>query len=136
MITNAYGKAVADEWLRSGEMRKDIELYEFVVMPNHFHGVVFINRYDESDDEQVVGERDSPLLTDLGMLIAGFKSAVTSNLRKLGWQDRVWQRNYFEHIIRNEDDMRNIREYVIANPRSWSKDTLYYDDEVPSSKSS
>ena len=63
----------------------------------------------------------------IGALVAGFKSAVTIQINKmrgmLGYP--VWQRNYHEHIIRNDQSLEKIREYVIHNPETWKKDTLF-----------
>jgi REP element-mobilizing transposase RayT len=106
-------------------------------MPNHFHGIVIINDY--SGDDQSLGARDAPL--DLGArdaplqqkpnslssCIAGFKSAVTKriNLLRQNTDTPIWQRNYYESILRDEKYLAVVREYIINNPKNWTNDRDY-----------
>ncbi len=143
MVLNDLGRIVEDEWLRTLEMRPYIDLDAFVVIPNHFHGVVL----DQGDTLGSVGARCArPLSTSdtvwslaeqgarsaplrlarrsLGSLIAGFKAAVTrrASLEGAGEIGRIWQRNYYEHVIRNERDLERICHYVASNPAQWMDD--------------
>jgi REP element-mobilizing transposase RayT len=124
MALNEYGKLVADEWIKCGEIRQDVVLHEFVVMPNHFHGIVFLH----SDDEATDCVR--PKSSELGKMLAGYKAAVSSQLKRSGFAGNVWQRNYYEHIIRNEEDLNSIIDYIAQNPLNWSKDSLHTVHEV------
>jgi len=161
MRLNQYGAIVADEWQKSSTIRQEIELDEWVVMPNHFHGIVIINNPVGANDNPVgandnpvgandnpVGANDnpvgangrSPLHNDptsqrmkpksLSSLMAGFKSITTKKINIL--RDTpgtpLWQRNYYEHIIRNQDAMDKIRQYIIDNPVSWGIDQLHPDN--------
>ena len=128
MVLNDLGKIVETEWIKSGEMRKDVVLYQFVVMPNHFHGIVLLTRdIVGADCVRPHSPADSvhPKLTELGKMVAGFKSAVSSKLKKSGFIGDVWQRNYYEHIIRNEEELISIVQYTEQNPLNWLKDSLY-----------
>jgi REP element-mobilizing transposase RayT len=123
MMRNEFGEIVADEWLKSAAIRLEITIDEFVVMPNHFHGIVLING---KGDQPVAPteERSGPKPKSIGAFIAGFKSSVTKRINVIRQTPfvPVWQRNYYEHIIRNENDMKKIREYIQNNPCNWSDD--------------
>jgi len=133
MILNKYGHIVLDEWMETAITRPGILLDEFIVMPNHFHAIVAL-----PDAQGVVGAQSrAPSGTDsalrrapksLGALIAGFKSTVTKQINTLRASPGVpvWQRNYYEHVIRDEAGLRRIREYIDNNPTTWA-----LDDEHP-----
>jgi REP element-mobilizing transposase RayT len=109
------GVVVEQEWLRTPLLRPNIELDAFIVMPNHIHMVVVIVR--SAPSSSVPGALRSPSQT-LGAIIRGFKSAVT---KQLGWP--VWQRNYYEHVVRGASDLERIRAYIALNPARWCGDT-------------
>lgn len=111
------GRIVQSEWLRSQEIRKEIELDAFVIMPNHLHAIVKIR--ESTGRVHAKGlERHS-----LPSLIAGFKSSVTKVARTRGLVEKsFWQRGYYEHIIRGGEELLRIREYILANPSRWSTD--------------
>ena len=97
---------------------KNVRLYEFVIMTNHIHGIIIIN------DRR--GEVTSPLRNPtLGQIIAYYKYQSTKQVNKFRKTpgEKVWQRNYFEHIIRNEKSLYQIRRYIIDNPLHWEKDS-------------
>lgn len=137
MRLNDYGVIVREEWLKTKEYRPNVELIddEFVVMPNHFHGIVHIIESEtqscKSDDEQLVrayshtplrvhDKLTSPSKT-LGSMVRGFKAAVTTRINTLLCTpgQPVWLRNYYEHIIRSEKDYENIVNYIYLNPLNW-----------------
>ena len=124
MVLNNTGHIVADEWLKSAQIRAEIELDAWVVMPNHIHGIVVIIDLERGWPSASSG----PSPRSLGALVAGFKSAVTKRINA----DRntsgkpVWQRNYYEHIIRNETSLNQIRQYIADNPSRWSDDRENY----------
>ena len=130
MNLNQHGVIVADEWQKSSLIRQEIELDAWVVMPNHFLGIVII------ENNNVRANGRSPLRDDslprmkpksLSSLMAGFKSITTKkiNILRDAPGTPLWQRNYYEHIIRNPDAMDKIRQYIINNPVSWSIDQLH-----------
>ena len=111
-------------------------------MPNHLHGIIIIEQSikngrgelnsptkDEWGRMQYAPTNDkfkSPSQT-LGAIVRGFKSSVTKRLRKPHGNSelKIWQRNYYEHIIRNEIDLQNIRQYITLNPLKWEIDEYY-----------
>ena len=133
MRLNIYGEIVAEEWKRSAEIRHEVELDVFVVMPNHLHGIVAIT--DDSsamattriENGGVGAHGRVPLRRpprSLGSFIAGFKSAVTKRINELRNTPglAVWQRNYHERIIRDDAELVRVREYVLRNPTHWTED--------------
>jgi REP element-mobilizing transposase RayT len=130
MRLNALGQIARDEWFKTATLRPYVELYEdeFIVMPNHVHGIIWIHH------EMVGVERRSaptPASTlpnvppkSLGAIVRAYKSAVTYAINTLQNQRGagLWQRNYYEHIIRDEKDLQAKRDYILSNPMSWDKD--------------
>jgi REP element-mobilizing transposase RayT len=124
MRLNKFGHIVWEEWFRSAEIRREIELStdEFVVMPNHIHGIVWI-----AEQQNVGAHGRAPLHRtprSLSTFIAGFKSVTTKRINILRNMPGlpVWQRNYYEHIVRDERTLDGIREYILANPLRWHLD--------------
>ena len=143
MVLNPAGEIVCEEWFRSAEIRAEIALFpdEFVVMPNHIHGIVWIVETDNPGEttSHVVGAHGRAPLHDhaphdhtplqrpprsLGSFIAGFKSIVTKRINALRNTPGapVWQRNYYEHIIRNERALHATRRYIMENQAYWEND--------------
>jgi putative transposase len=97
----------------------------FVIMPNHIHGILVIA------DALVGAKNFSPLRSTpkpsgtsktIGSMIRGFKIGVTKWMRENTPVQHVWQRNYYEHIIRDDADLTAIRTYIADNPRQWEMD--------------
>ncbi len=130
MRLNRLGEIVQYEWQRTPHVRREIELGAFVVMPNHFHGIVVISADALLGASAVGATGRSPLRPhgpeprSLGALIAGFKSSVTKQINLLRSTPNlpVWQRNYYEHIIRNAKDWDRIHWYIESNPCMWAMD--------------
>lgn len=139
MRLNEVGKIVHEEWLNTAVMRPNVDLDAYVIMPNHFHTVIFmhddVGAHCMRPDSEVHGNEahtnqahgSAPLRRQsgsIGSIVAGFKSAATKRINAL--RDNpgcpVWQRNYHEHVIRNEDDLANIRQYIADNPLKWDLD--------------
>jgi REP element-mobilizing transposase RayT len=131
MKVNEMGKIVRDEWLRTGELRSNFELDAFVIMPNHFHGIIVLQsdckgvlQYAPTDNDRSTKNQTPKLRSPsqtVGTIVRGFKSASTKRVNALRNMPGlpVWQRNYYEHIIRNEESMNLIREYIVNNPLQW-----------------
>jgi len=127
IVLNPLGKIVEEEWKISAKIRHEIELDAFAVMPNHIHGIIAIR-----DHHSVGATGRSPLpckhptlsARSLGSFVAGFKSSVTKQINQLRTTPGapVWQRNYYEHVIRNEIDLEETREYIQNNPLKWLED--------------
>ena len=131
MTLNEFGVIAQEEWLKTALIRREIDLGEFVIMPNHFHGIIMIH-------EPVGAYGHTPLPTTnpanfespsrtLGAMVRGFKSAVTTRVnQKRGTPGKpVWQRNYWEHIIRDEKDLLNTQTYILNNPAQWENDEMH-----------
>jgi len=142
MRLNDAGRIVAEEWLQTPVIRAEIELDKWVVMPNHFHGIAVMKDAGicRQADNRSVGrcnERQAlgrpPVASagtkpkSVGAMVAGFKSSVTSRVNAYYQSpgSKVWQRNYWEHIIRNETELDTLRRYIQTNPARWQKDSLY-----------
>jgi REP element-mobilizing transposase RayT len=179
MRLNPAGRLVADEWMKTAIIRHEIELDEWVMMPNHFHGILAIVDGCCRGDPPVAPKIDRPMTTpwrgdppvapkidrpmttpwrgdppvapkidrpmttpwtgdppvaptgpkprSVGAVMAGFKSAVTKRVNE--WRNtpgaKLWQRNYWEHVIRNESELNRIREYIRHNPAKWELDKLH-----------
>ena len=123
LIINSFAEIVIEEWLTTSIIRNNIELDEYVLMPNHFHAII-INRFQEYLDSNV--EIASTLQSNsLGAIIGQFKSIATKKIRKAGLAEFSWQPGFYEHIIRNEQALENIRKYIRLNPIKWEIDEYY-----------
>jgi len=123
---NKYGQVIEIEWLRTAEIRPKIELDEFVIMPNHFHAILIIHD-DDHIQTRVKGTATKltcPPSGSLGAIMAQFKSICTKriNVSRKTPCSRVWQRNYYERIIRNERELDATRQYILNNPVNLSDD--------------
>ena len=133
MILNHVGRIVGNLWNEIPKHFSRVELDAFVVMPNHVHGILVIDGNDNGEivSRAEVGARHaSPLRPcgavprSLGAIVGSFKSAVTKwvNENRATPGAPVWQRNYYEHVIRDEGDLERIREYIATNPLRWEMD--------------
>jgi len=132
MVLNDLGKIVEEEWKRTAEIRPLIELDYYVIMPNHFHGIPIIKDVETSrrdvSKEYETGHR--PVSTylkpnSISSIIGQFKSICTKRIHKLGFEQFQWQPGFYDHIIRNDEDLRRIREYIQTNPFKWEIDEEY-----------
>ena len=121
MRLNEYGQVVADSWMWLSDQYPHVELDEWVVMPNHLHGIMVLTGPDGRG-----GSRTAPTKNrkPVGRLIGAFKTVSTKRLNTLRHTPGllVWQRNYYEHIVRSEESLDRIRRYIIGNPARWDED--------------
>jgi REP-associated tyrosine transposase len=98
-------------------------LDEFVVMPNHFHGVLVIKDAEEGHTESA-SDQVLVKIKPLGGLIGAFKTVSTQEINRLRGIAGVpvWQRNYYERIVRDDEELTRIRDYILANPLMWADD--------------
>ena len=118
MHLSSIGEIVERCWKDIPGHFPDVELDAYITMPNHVHGIIIIN-------ESGRGEVTSPLRKPtLGNMVAYFKYQSTKLTNEMNGNqgDRFWQRNYYEHIIRDDRDWENIRDYIIYNPNKWKID--------------
>ena len=139
MVYSDIGTIVAQEWVKTPEIRPDmnLDLGEFMVMPDHFHGIIFIGNNDFNSN---IGSRDAmhrvsadggiyknefgPQSKNLSSIIRGFKSAVTVQAKKIN-PDFGWQARFHDSIIRNQRSYDTISQYIIDNPKKWGKDEFH-----------
>ena len=133
MYLNEFGSTVKFEWLKTSKMRVNIDIDEFVIMPDHFHGIIIINEWYNKNIQHNEAMQYSKYYNTMGnqieqfgkstknsipTIIKLFKSSSTkkiNNLRNTPGKP-VWQRNYYERLIRNEKALYQIRTYIRNNP--------------------
>ncbi len=144
MHLNEAGQMVAALWDGIAARFSSVEIDQFVVMPNHLHGILVLPDSDRSGATTRVaptigGPVGAPLVgapvtgVRLGDVVGAFKSLATvgyiDGVKANGWPEfrgRLWQRNYYEHIIRDETALNRVRRYVDNNPAGWE-----FDEENP-----
>ena len=141
MILNDAGRMVQNQWVKLCQRFKNIQLHEYIVMPNHFHAILEIVGATLVVDQTNDGKEGQPQgfapTTDgiattgktVGDMVGAFESITTveyiRGVKQQKWQPfdgKLWQRNYWEHIIRNEKSYQNISEYIINNSLKWNDD--------------
>ena len=131
-IPNTGGRIVQFTWNALPAQFPGTGLDAFIVMPNHIHGIVHIT---ERRRQSVGAQHAAPLLRtgfsrpyvqpgSFGVIVRSFKAAVTKRINEVRGTPKtpVWQRNYYEHVIRNEGSLQRIREYILNNPAQWDLD--------------
>jgi len=123
------GGIVAEEWKRTEHIRPNVFLDEWVIMPNHLHGILIIQPQRETAPRETfhrdvsTGKNACALKANsLGSIIGQFKSVSTKRIRAAGFSDFAWQPRFYEHIIRNEQSLADIRQYMADNPVKWETD--------------
>ncbi len=128
MQLSKIGKFVEFEWLKTPELRPDmnLELGEFVIMPNHFHAIITIgkNNFNTGTDAMHRASTSGSQSKKLASIIRGFKSSVTINARKTNPQFKR-QARFHDHIIRNFDSYHRIEQYIQNIPANWQNDEMY-----------
>ena len=128
MELNDIGCVVHNEWRKTGELRKNVILDEFVVMPNHVHGIIQIfNPEPRRDALQCVSTMDSmnkfgPQRNNLASIVRGFKGAVKRWCNQNGYPRFQWQPRFYDQIIIGDKELLEIREYIYYNPQMWDRD--------------
>ena len=133
MHLSRLGQIVAEEWQRTVLLRPYVESDAFVVMPNHFHALFTLLREGppRCEFESLDSGRSTlrpytstpPAAGSVGAILRAFKAAITRRGRvEADHPGPVWQRNYHEHIIRNDQEYLRARDYIARNPESWEID--------------
>ena len=126
---NDIGKIVKSEWLKTEEIRDNVSTDEFIIMPNHLHGILFI---DEPTDRRGTVHRaptverfGQPTSNSIPTIIRSFKATATKQINELRNTPGlpVWQRGFYDRIVRNDDELNRIREYIHYNPLKCQLDT-------------
>ncbi|RMF59806.1 MAG: hypothetical protein D6743_15820 [Calditrichaeota bacterium] len=128
LALNQFGKTADQMWMDIGTRFPHVELDEYVIMPNHMHAILVftasVGAIHESPLRMSVRERRNMALPKL---IGRFKMLSAKRINELRHTSGtpVWQRNYYEHIIRNENDLNRIRKYIMENPLKWGEDRYH-----------
>lgn len=124
---SAAGQIVAEEWQKTQQLRDNVILDQWVVMPNHLHGIIVIDgsvetpRWGVSDMETGHRQAGQRPVSTLGSIIGQFKSVCTKRV----WAANhvfAWQTRFYDHIIRDEKSLNEIRGYILNNPMRWELD--------------
>ena len=122
MILSQFGNIVDQSWLEIPDHFDGVKLDEYIVMPDHFHGLIIITGKKNHENNRRCEVTSHLRFPTLGQIVAYFKYKSTKLINVCGNSIgvKIWQRNYYEHIIRNYYDLRNIRLYIRNNPIKWS----------------
>ncbi len=126
MRLNDAGTMVRDVWRKISEHFSHADINEFVVMPNHVHGIILIypNGRGMACHAPTHRQFAKPIAGSLSTIVGSLKSAITRQINQIhNTQGHpIWQGNYYEHIIRSEVEMNRVRQYIIDNPAKWDDD--------------
>jgi len=139
MILNDAGEMVSEIWQEIPKYYPGIKIDEQIVMPNHFHGIIILKNENveaiHRDRPITNGQAQGPAPTEnssLSNVVGRFKSFTTykyiEGIKQNNWEPfykKLWQRNYYERIIRNENELNRFRKYIIENPSKWDLDKEY-----------
>jgi putative transposase len=154
MVENEFGKMIHSEWLKTGQIRPNIIMDEFIVMPDHLHGIIIIrdqcdtlrwdtlrrrgtlqrapttmtqpnstilHRTPTTKTREQFGKPTSNSIPTIVRLIKSATAKQINAMRRMPGMP-VWQRNYYERVIRNDEELYRIRRYMRNNPRNWEAD--------------
>ena len=138
MILNEWGAIAENQWYWLSEQYPYVLLHAFIVMPNHIHGIIEINRNNVGTGRDP--SLQQPKIKSLSELIGAYKTTVSKQIHLLertdGSQCRdgsrpvpttfAWQRSFYEHIIRDEKSFETISDYILNNPINWEQDNLHF----------
>jgi putative transposase len=137
IVLSNLGKTAKEFWIQIPLHHDGVELDDYVVMPNHLHGILILNDDSRRDLQLNVPATErsqlfnskkeamaalSPKKGSLSVIVRTFKAAVTMWARGNRYQNFAWQARFYEHIIRNDADLTRIRTYIANNPLRWSLD--------------
>jgi putative transposase len=128
MHLSPIGSIIAEEWVRTESIRPNVRLDEWVIMPNHVHGIIAL--IVETPRQQVVETPRRGVSTrglawkanTLGSIINQTKGACTRRIRESGFPEFAWQPRFYDHIIRSQASLQQIRQYISQNPAKWQED--------------
>ncbi len=142
MVLNGFGKIANNCWIEIPKHFPNAVLHEHIVMPNHVHGIIELQPLVGNQNAPNVGaenflplqqqsqnEFQKMIPRSIGSIVKGYKIGVTKWMRNNTDIETVWQRNYHEHIIRNEQSYHNIANYILNNPAKWVEDKFYFKTE-------
>ena len=128
MQLNEAGRIVQAVWLELPVRFPQVGVDSLIVMPNHIHGIILVGAQFIAPSNSRSGIVEGPArdvigrASTVGEIIRAYKAISTREIRRTVKADFRWQRNYYEHIVRNEESLNRIREYIVNNPSQWDVD--------------
>lgn len=150
MVLSEVGIIADILWHQIPIHHKNVELGDFVVMPNHIHGILIIDKQLNNIDN--VNNTDNANIVETGhalslpqkpgsqrfqnigkntisSIVGSYKSAVTKHANRLEYPHQ-WQKLFYDNIIRNNNDYQKISDYIVSNPENWAKDKFKTEDKL------
>ena len=135
IILSKFGKIVKNEWEKSFDIRNELFADESIIMPNHIHAIVAINKTENIKNEKPA-RKFYRTPKSLSTFVGGFKSAIINKIddfidennltiKKFKRNNKLWQANFHDHIIRNHEEYCNIKNYIYNNPKKWHEDEFH-----------
>jgi putative transposase len=141
MVLNEVGRVVEGCWFETEAIRPNCRIHEYIIMPNHLHGIIEIIGSPNPDFTQSDMPKFASPSGTIGSIVRGFKIKSIMKIRELVCRGelqfaptglkiieldcKIWQRNYYEHIIRNEESYQKIAAYIRNNPAQWQEDEYF-----------
>lgn len=121
VVLNDLGRVVKNAWELIPDHFNEFELDSYVIMPNHLHGIIHIQNEKHYKD-LTYNQFQQPTRKSVSTVIQAFKATVTREARKESMAYHVWQRNFYEHVIRTDKELYKCQEYIQNNPLKWTLD--------------
>jgi putative transposase len=145
MVLSDTGRIAEVSWVGLSSRFPTVPLDSFVVMPNHIHGIITVGaQFIAPDSAQFIAPSSAPhnqagiaqegavnRAPTLGEIIRTYKAASTRMIRQTANLEFAWQRNYYEHVVRNGESLNRIRQYILENPARWAIDRENPDTSNP-----
>jgi REP-associated tyrosine transposase len=137
MVLSDTGRIAEVSWVGLSSRFPTVSLDSFVVMPNHIHGIItdraqFIAPASVPHNQAGIAQEGAMnRAPTLGEIIRTYKAASTRMIRQTANLKFAWQRNYYEHVVRNEESLNRIRQYILENPARWAIDRENPDTSNP-----
>ena len=141
MVLNEPGTIAEECWLQTETIRQNCRIHDYIIMPNHIHGIVEITGSSVPDFQETEPSKFVSPSGTIGSIVRGFKINTIKKIRDLVCKGelqfaptamkikeldfKIWQRNYYEHIIRNEESHNKIAAYIRNNPANWQEDEYF-----------
>ena len=127
MCLNIFGSIVSQIWQSIPNHHPKAVVDPFIIMPNHIHGIINIVGARHAVPLHRSEEFGKPVPGSIPTIVRSFKSETTRRINVLRNSPgaKIWQRNYYEHVIRDEKDYESIYDYIVTNPHNWLKDNEY-----------
>jgi putative transposase len=132
VVLNDAGKMISDIWQKIPDYYPGNDIDTFIVMPNHIHGIIYVGAGLRACPGTGQSQGIAPTGLPLPVIIKRFKTMTTKRyidgMKNYAWASsggKLWQRNYYDHIIRSDSELMRVREYIENNPAGWEIDDEY-----------